>query len=163
MIDWPESHRMDVPQKLACVTALAWLGMSVALAAESVSTTNAWVRATVPGQSVAGAYLDITASVPTSLIAVESSVAAKGELHTMSVDGGVMRMRAVGKIELPANQAVNLKPGGYHIMLTDIKRELKAGERVPLKLTLQDSHGVTSILEVDAEVRAVTGAIQHEK
>ena len=157
---------MRVSQKLACVTALAWLimlVMPVALAAESVATTNAWVRATVPGQSVAGAYLDITASAPTSLIAVESSVAGKGELHLMSMDGGVMKMRPVGKIELPANQAVNLKPGGYHVMLMDIKRELKAGERVPLKLTLQDSRGVTSTLEVDAEVRAAAGAMQHMK
>jgi len=154
---------MNVLQRLACVTALAWLAMPVALAAESVATANAWVRATVPGQSVAGAYLDITASAPTALIAVESSVAGKGELHTMSMDGGVMRMRPVAKIELPAHRAVNLKPGGYHVMLMDIKRELKAGERVPLRLTLQDSRGVTSTLEVDAEVRAVTGATHPRK
>jgi periplasmic copper chaperone A len=75
----------------------------------------------------------------------------------MSMDGGVMKMRPAGKIELPANQTVSLKPGGYHVMLMDIKRQLKAGERVPLKFTLQDSHGVKSTLEVDAEVRAAAG------
>ena len=127
------------------------------MAAESVNVSNAWVRATVPGQSVAGAYLDITASAPAALIAVESSVAGKGELHTMSMDGGVMKMRPVGKIELPANQTVSLKPGGYHVMLMDIKRQLKAGERVPLKLTLQDRNGVNSTLEVEAEVRTRAG------
>ena len=67
-------------------------------------------------------------------------------------------MRAVAKIDLPANQTVSLKPGGFHIMLVDIKRELKAGERVPLRFTLQDRRGVTSTLEVDAEVRAAAAA-----
>lgn len=155
---------MNTPQKLACLATLAWLCASPALAGQTVKATNAWVRATVPGQSVAGAYLDITASARTALLAVESSVAGKSELHTMSMENGVMRMRPVGKIELPAHHAVSLKPGGYHVMLMDIKRELKAGERVPLRLKLQDSHGVNTTVEIEAEVRAVAGtATQHPK
>ena len=154
---------MNNLQKAASIAALAWPLISVALGAESVTTGNAWVRATVPGQSVAGAYLDITAGTPAALVAVDSSVARKAELHMMSMDGGVMKMRPVGKIELPARQTVSLKPGGYHIMLIDIKRELKAGERVLLKLTLQGDRGVKSTLDVDAEVRAAAATARHMK
>ena len=149
--------------QLASVTTLVLLTMSVAVAAESVRTMHAWVRATVPGQSVAGAYLDIAVAAPAALVAVESSVAGQAQLHAMSMDGGVMKMRPVGRIELPAHQTVSLKPGGYHVMLIDIKRQLKAGERVPLKFTLLDSHGNKSTLEVDAEVRAAGGMGQQPK
>ena len=118
---------MSKLQKCVAPAVLIWFAMSVAAAAEPVSTANAWVRATVPGQSVAGAYLDITAGAPAALVAVESSVAGKSELHTMSMDGGVMKMRPLAEIELPASRTVSLKPGGNHIMLIDIKRELKVG------------------------------------
>jgi hypothetical protein len=154
---------MNDLQKTALIAALACLPLSGALAAESVTTANAWVRATVPGQSVAGAYLDITSAAPAVLIAAASPVAGKTELHTMTMDGGVMKMRPVEKIELPARQTVSLKPGGYHVMLIDVRRELKAGEHVPLKLVVQDAKGVKSTLQVDAEVRAVAGQAQHQK
>ena len=146
----------------ASIAVMASLLLSRAFGAESVTTGNAWVRATVPGQSVAGAYLDITAGASAALVAVDSSVAGKAELHTMSMDSGVMKMRPLAEIELPANRTVSLRPGGHHIMLIDIKRELKAGDRVPLKLTVQDSQGVKSTLHVEAEVRPV-GAAQHAK
>jgi copper(I)-binding protein len=112
---------------------------------------------------VAGAYFDITSVAPSVLVAIESPVAAKAELHTMSMDGGVMKMRAVQKIELPAQQTVSLKPGGYHVMLIDIKRELKAGERIPLKVVVQDGKGVKTTLNVEAEVRATAPPAQHMK
>ena len=153
---------MNEVQKAAAAAALTWLMMCGAFAAESVTTANAWVRATVPGQSVAGAYLDITSRAPAALIAVDSAVAGKAELHTMTMDGGVMKMRAVGRIDLQARQTVSLKPGGYHIMLIGIKRELKAGERIPLKLVVQDGKGVKATLQVDAEVRGIAGATQHK-
>ena len=152
---------MNKLQRAASISAMAWLLMCPAVGDESVTTGNAWVRATVPGQSVAGAYLDITTAAPAALVAVASSVAGKAELHTMSMDGGVMKMRPLAEIELPASRTVSLKPGGNHIMLIDIKRELKVGERVPLKLTVRDSHGASSTLNVDAEVRAV-GTAAHQ-
>ena len=158
--------RIGIQGRIARAAAAAVVTMlSVAtFAAETVSVNNPWVRATVPGQSVAGAYMDITAKTSAALIAVESPVAARVELHTMAMDGGVMKMRPLEKLDLPANRTVNLKPGGYHVMLVDIKRELKAGERVPLKLTLQDRKGVKSTLQVEAEVRAVTGgSMRHNR
>jgi copper(I)-binding protein len=131
-----------------------------AVAADSVTTANAWVRATVPGQTVAGAYLDITSRARAVLIGVASPVAEKAELHTMTTDGGVMRMRAVGKIELPARQTVSLKPGGYHIMLINIRRELKAGEHIPLTLVMQDGKSAQATLTLSAEVRGIAQAAQ---
>ena len=154
---------MNNLQKVANVAVIALLFASSALGAESVTTANAWTRATVPGQSVAGAYFDITSVAPAALVAVESPAAKKAELHMMSMDGGVMKMRAVQKIELPAQQTVSLKPGGYHVMLIDIKRELKAGERVPLKIVVQDGRGVKTSLNVEAEVRAAAPPAQHMK
>jgi copper(I)-binding protein len=149
--------------RIAGALATALIVALPALAADAVSVSNPWVRATVPGQSVAGAYMDIAATASAALVAVESPVAGKAELHTMTMDGGVMKMRALGRLDLPANKTVNLKPGGYHVMLIDIKRELKAGERVPLTLTLQDQKGGKSTLQVDAEVRAAAagGHMQH--
>jgi periplasmic copper chaperone A len=150
---------------LAVVAALIGIISSggEALAADTASVSNSWVRATVPGQSVAGAYMDITAKASTALVAVESPVAGNAKLHTMTMDGGVMKMRPLEKLELPANKTVNLKPGGYHVMLIDIKRQLKAGERVPLTLTLQDRKGGKSTLQLDVEVReaAAGGHRQH--
>jgi copper(I)-binding protein len=154
---------MNKLQKVANVAVIALLFAASALGAEPVTTANAWVRATVPGQSVAGAYFDITSATLSSLVSVESVAAGKAELHTMSMDGGVMKMRAVQKIELPARQTVSLKPGGYHVMLLDIKRELKAGERVPMKLVVQDGKGVKTTLNVEAEVRATAPPAQHAK
>jgi len=153
-------------QRARAVAAVLVLASSAAaIAADAVSVSNPWVRATVPGQSVAGAYMDITVKANAALVAAESPVAGKVELHTMTMDGGVMKMRAIEKLELPANTTVSLKPGGYHMMLIDIKRELKAGERVPLKLTVQERKGAKSALQVDAEVRAATGSghMQHKK
>jgi copper(I)-binding protein len=153
-------------QRARAVAAVLVLASSAAaIAADAVSVSNPWVRATVPGQSVAGAYMDITVKANAALVAAESPVAGKVELHTMTMDGGVMKMRAIEKLELPANTTVSLKPGGYHMMLIDIKRELKAGERVPLKLTVQERKGAKSTLQVDAEVRAATGngRMQHKK
>jgi len=149
---------MQISRKIrvVCAVAIAFLigPLAPALAADAVSVSRPWVRATVAGQSVAGAYMDIAAKDTATLVGVASPVAAKAELHTMTMDGGVMKMRPLAKLDLPAGKTVNLKPGGYHVMLIDIRRPLKAGERVPLTLTVQDSRGATSTFKVDAEVRA---------
>ncbi len=148
---------------ITCALAAAFVigACAPALAADAVSVNKPWVRATVAGQSVAGAYMDITAKVNAALVSVASPVAAKAALHVMTMDGAVMKMRPLDKLDLPAGKTVNLKPGGYHVMLIDIKRELKAGERVPLTLTVQDSRGAKSTLQVDAEVRREAAAGGH--
>jgi len=146
--------------RIVCAVAIAFLiaPHAPALAADAVSVSKPWVRATVAGQSVASAYMDITAGANAALVGIASPVAARAELHTMTMDGGVMRMRPLARLDLPAGKTVNLKPGGFHVMLIDIRRELKAGERVPLTLTVEDSRGAKSTLKIEADVRAAAGA-----
>ena len=130
-------------------------------AAEMVSVGNAWARATAPGQKTAGAYMELTSEVDAALVAVASPAAGKTELHTMSMDGGVMRMRPVAKIDLPAKKAVKLAPGGLHVMLLDIRQPLKEGDKVPLTLTIRGGGNAQSTIKVEAQVRAAGSASMH--
>jgi len=111
----------------------------------TVTVTDAWARATVPGQKATGAFMKITAKESTKLIAVSSPVAGVAEIHEMKMDKDVMKMAALPNgLELPAGKAVELKPGGYHVMLMDLKVPLAKDSAVPLTLTLQDAKGVKS-------------------
>jgi copper(I)-binding protein len=130
--------------------------------AQLVAVSDAWVRAPAPGQRVAGAYMELVSRAPMTLIAAASPAAARVELHSTSMEGGVMRMRPVARIELPAGQAVRLAPGGLHLMLLDLKQPLKAGDRVTLTLTVQGADGARrSVLTVEAEVRGSAAGMSH--
>lgn len=145
-----------------CMPVLAYALMTLpALAAETVGVNNAWVRATAPGQKTAGAYMELTGNADAALVAVGSPLAGKAELHTMSMDGGVMKMRAVEKIDLPAGKTVKLAPGGLHVMLLDIKQAFKEGGKVPLTLTFRGADGAQTTQKIEAQVRAVGGAVHH--
>jgi copper(I)-binding protein len=133
-----------------------------AVSAQSVKVAGAWVRATAPGQKTAGAYVDLTSDSNAALVAAGSPVAERTELHSMSMDGGVMRMRALPRIDLPAGQTVKLAPGGVHIMLVDIKQALKPGDKVPLVLSVQSSGSALTTLKIEAEVRAAAPGEPHQ-
>jgi periplasmic copper chaperone A len=120
-----------------------------------VSISDAWVRGTVPGQKVTGAFMQITSATDVSLVAVASPVAKVAEIHTMSHEGGVMKMRRVEAIALPAGKPVELGPGGYHVMLMDVGQALKEGDKVPLTLTFADKAGNRTTQAVSATVRAL--------
>lgn len=129
----------------------------VAVSAQAqVAVKDAWVRGTVPGQKATGAFMQLTSTSDASLVAVSSPVAKIVEIHTMTMENGVMKMRAVESIALPAGGAVDLKPGGYHVMLMDV-RALKDGETVPLKLTFADKSGKRTTQDVNAVVRPLAG------
>jgi copper(I)-binding protein len=112
----------------------------------------AWIRASVPGQSGTGAFMRLTAQEPMSLVGLASPVAGVAEVHEMKLEGDVMRMRAISSLTLPAGQAVELKPGGYHLMLMDLKSPLKADTRVPLTLLLRDAKGAERRVELQVPV-----------
>jgi len=131
----------------------ATLALAAAPATAQVTVSDAWVRATAPGQTVAGAYMQVTSKQAAALIGAASPAAKTTELHTMSMDGGVMKMRPVAKIELPAGKPVELKSGGYHVMLIDIAHPLAAGETVPLTLKVRNADGKEQSIEVKAVVR----------
>lgn len=123
--------------------------------AQSIKAANAWVRAPAPGQKTAAAYVDLTSAQNAALVAAGSPVAERVELHSMTMDGGVMRMRSLPRIELPAGQTVKLAPGAaLHVMLVDLKQTLKPGDKVPLVLSVQSSGTSLTTLNIEAEVRA---------
>lgn len=128
--------------------------------AASIEVRNAWARATAPGQNTASVYMDIVSADGAALVGVKSAVAKRAEMHSSSMQDGVMRMRAVEKIELPAKKTVSLAPGGVHVMLIDVVRALRESEKVPLELVVESAGGARSSLRVDATVRAA-GAAAH--
>src|SRR5438045_4093265 len=106
-------------------------------AAAQVAVDDAWARATIAGQMASAAYMKLTSPVDTTLVDVTSPLATIVEIHEMKLAGSMMTMNAVDRIALPAGKAVELKPGGYHVMLFDLARPLKQGEILPLTLTFQ--------------------------
>ena len=119
---------------------------------------DAWVRTTVPGQKGTGAFMKITAKEATRLVGASTPVAGVTEVHEMKMEGDVMRMRALPGLELPAGKTVELKPGGYHVMLMDLKTALPKDSTVPLTLLFKDAKGVESKLELKLPVSAVAPA-----
>lgn len=111
-----------------------------------------WVRATVPGQQATGAFMRITAPESMQIVGITTPVAAVAELHEMKMEGDVMHMRAVDKLDLPAGKAVELKPGGYHLMLQELKQPLPKGATVPLTLVLRNAKGAESRMELKLPV-----------
>lgn len=136
---------------------------SAAWSQTTVKIDDPWVRGTVAAQKATGAFMRLTPSTNARLVAAQSSVAGVVEIHEMVMDGNVMRMRAVPGIDLPAGQPVDLKPGGYHVMLLDLKRALKDGEAVPVTLVVEGRDGKRETLEVQAPVRPLgaAGGMQH--
>ena len=122
----------------------------------AVTVEEPWVRATVPGQAVGAAYLTLLSSEPAVLVAVQTPVAKQAEIHETTTQGAVTRMRAVSRLELPPGRAVALKPGGHHIMLTNLARPLKTGDRVPLTLIIEGQNKKREQVQVVAEVRTAT-------
>ena len=139
--------------------AQATLCLLAALAGPAMAQTsvnNAWVRGTVPQQKATGAFMQLTSVRGGRLISVASSAAGMVEIHAMSMQGSTMQMRALDQgLELPAGQAVLLKPGGNHVMLMDLKRPLKAGDSVPLTLVIEDRDGKRETIAVEAPVKAL--------
>ena len=127
-----------------------------------VEVKSAWVRGTVAAQKTTGAYMEISSARGASLVGAESTAAGAVEVHEMSMDKNVMRMRAVPKLDLPAGKTVELKPGGYHMMLIDLKRPLKKGDSVLLMLKIENRDKTVSTVEVKAEVREATAAPGHK-
>lgn len=127
-----------------------------------VTVKDAWVRATVAQQKATGAFMQLHSVQDAKLISVRSSMAGVVEVHEMSMEGGVMKMRAVPSLALPAGQAVDLKPGGFHVMLMDLKGQVKDGDTVPVILVIEGKDGKRQSLELKVLARtAAASAINH--
>jgi copper(I)-binding protein len=145
-------------------TARTLVGLALAAAALAAGAQtvvkDAWVRGTVAQQKATGAFMQVLSAQGGRLVSAASPVAGVVEIHEMAMEGNVMKMRAIAGLDLPAGKAVDLKPGGYHVMLMDLKQPLAAGETVPLTLVVEGKDGKRESVEVKAPVRAL--AATHE-
>ncbi len=135
--------------------ALAWLPVAASAhqyQLKSLSIDHPFARATPPGAKSGGAFFVVenASLVPDKLIGVASPAAASAEMHQMAMDGGVMKMRAVSMLEIPPGGRLELKPGGYHLMLLDLKQPMRIGDKVPLTLTFQNAGSIVVSVEVEA-------------
>ena len=144
---------------IAAIAVLAAAGLAAApTVSAQVTVTDPWVRGTVTGQKATGAFMQLKSPADAALVAASSPVAKIVEIHEMKMEGGMMKMNAVDKLALPAGKAVDLKPGGYHVMLMDLVKPLKDGDTVPLQLTVEDKAGKKQTVEVKAVVRPLAAS-----
>jgi copper(I)-binding protein len=136
---------------MALVAGLA----ASAPAQAQVTVQDAWVRATVPQQKATGLFASVTSAKGGRVVAASSPVAEVVEIHEMAMDNQVMRMRAIPALELPAGKAVELKPGGFHVMLMGLKQQVKEGDTVPVTLVVEAADGKRENVEVKAPARTL--------
>ncbi len=127
-----------------------------------ISVSDAWVRATVPQQKVTGAFMQLTSANDARLVDVSSTIAGRAELHQMSMTDNVMRMRQIEALDLPADKAVALTPGGYHVMLFELKAPVNAGDKIPLLLTVEGRDKERKTIAIIAVARGINGAPAHQ-
>ena len=117
-----------------------------------IKVENAWVRAIVPKQQATGAFMKITSVEAVKLVAVTMVLAKTNEIHEMKMEGDVMKMRAhLNGLDIPANTTVELKSGGYHVMMMELEQTIKAGDTVPLQLQFINAKGNKQVLTVNAK------------
>jgi copper(I)-binding protein len=126
---------------------------AAALAQSSVEIKDPWVRATVAQQKATGAFMQLTAKTDSKLVEAKSPVAGVVEIHEMAMDNNVMKMRQIPGLALPAGKAVELKPGGYHVMLLDLKAQVKEGDVVPVTLVFEGKDGKRETVEIKAPAK----------
>lgn len=147
------------------VASLLTLASTAALAQTQVEVKDAWVRATVQQQKTTGAFMQLNAKQDARLVEVRAPIASMVEIHQMSMENNVMRMRAVAGIDLPAGKSVELKPGGYHIMLINLKQQIKDGDLVPVTLVVEGKDKKRQTIELQVPARplnsAAADAIKH--
>ena len=141
----------------------AWLAAAIALPAlAQTSVKDAWVRGTVAEQKATGAFMQLNSTQGGRLVSVSSPAAGVVEIHQMKMEGSTMKMGAVSALNLPAGQVVEIKPGGYHVMLMDLKAPLKAGDSVALTLLIEGKDGKKETIAVSAPVKALGAAPEHK-
>lgn len=137
--------------RLIAVLSLAFLSLPVTV--DAVEVDRAWVRATLPAQMASGAYMTLTSATPARIVGVSTPQAGVAQVHEMTMQGTTMRMRAIDALTLPAGKAVELKPGGVHVMLMDLKQPLRKGDKLPLTLRIEGADRKITKQIVSIEVR----------
>ena len=140
--------------QLKTINALVFLMAAFAAHAE-VMIKNPWVRATVPHQMATGAFFQIQSSADMRVVSVQTSVAGVAEIHEMKMENNLMKMRAVEHLDLAAGKMLEFKPGGYHLMLMDLKKQIKVGDVIPLTLVLEGKDKKRESHEIKLKARAL--------
>lgn len=122
---------------ISVVCLVGWLGIAQA----EVKLTDAWVRASNPGQSVGAAYVTLSSAQDVTLVYVETERAGSVEMHSMTMQNGIMKMRSMETLPVPAGKLVKLAPGGLHLMLFELPTPFKTGEQVKFRLCFKDKQG----------------------
>ena len=133
---------------------LSLILVSISHAADIVKVSDAWVRLPPPGAQIAAAYLTLESKQTLSLSSAASPAVEVVEIHSMSTKNGVMQMRQLKALTLPAGKPLTLEPGGLHLMLINPKKPLKEGDQIPLVLTFKQSKRVVGTINVQAIVKA---------
>ncbi len=136
--------------------------VSVNAQAGELLVSDAWTRATAPGQDSAMVQLIVTSRHEGVLTGASSKVAQSAELHSMVHEHGVMKMRQVDAVELSAGEALDFGEAGYHLMLLELKKPLKAGEKFALTLYVQLANGKKQAMKVQVIIRPLTATVEHE-
>ena len=138
------------------VAAMAFVSGAAAWAQTNAPVTvlAPWARATVQGQRTSGAFMTLEAREPVTLVGASSPVAGRAELHEMKMEGDVMRMREVDSLRIDAGKPLQLKPGGYHMMLVDLKAPLAPNTSIPLTLTFRTAAGEQRQMALQVPVSA---------
>lgn len=152
---------MNHHRPLIAAVALAFASMVAAaheFKAGAIAIGHPYARATAAGQPIGGGFMKLANDGPAAdkLLSASAPVAGSVELHTMRMEGDVMRMRQVDAIDLPAGATVELKPGGLHMMFIGLKQPLKAGDKFPLTLRFEKAGEVTVQVNVEAPKAAST-------
>ena len=129
----------------------------VATAATPVTISNVWAKTTVPGGAVSAAYMQIKSAKPVKLVKVETAIANIVEIHDMKMNDGVMEMKALDAVDIPANKVVELKPGGMHVMLIKVKQPINKGDKIPLTLTFEGADKKSFTMNVEASGQEKSG------
>ncbi|MDO9449847.1 MAG: copper chaperone PCu(A)C [Rugosibacter sp.] len=132
------------------IILLALLTFSAYAELAQIKVHSPWIRPTVPQQKATGAFMTITSTTPARLVGITSPVAEQVEIHEMRMENDVMTMRAVSNLPLSSGKSLELKPGGYHVMLFGLHQQIKAGDSVPLTLIIEDDHRQRTFVTVQA-------------
>jgi copper(I)-binding protein len=119
---------------------------------KNLRINHPYARATPAGARVGGVYftIDNGGNESDRLVRVETPVAGAAEIHSMTMDGNVMRMRQIAALDIPAHSKATFSPGGYHVMLVNLKWPLAAGEMIPLRLTFEKSGTIEIAVLIEA-------------
>lgn len=144
-------------RRIAHILAVTFLGTFlgvISLQATGQDATpiisHAWVKTTVPGSRVSAAYMSIKSTKPLKLVKAETTVAGIAEIHNMTMKDGVMEMKAMDVVDIPANRLVEFTPGGLHVMLMNVAKPIKPGDKVPLVLTFEGADKKPVVVKLDA-------------